>query len=176
MDHIHANQSNNSFEESVDAIADALRLQLVTLEFDSIEAGSADHGQDGMNLEDFHVDDSSVYSQLVENDIDEELQERTAGDAITPIAETPLDALSLERQREESAIRITKESLLFDPFIDDALRVFGIQDDNRIKIDEKGRLVFFLREIHFDEWLDRYQDYICNDFNSNGRPYVYSAK
>lgn len=81
----------------------------------------------------------------------------------------------LELSVSESVGRVTRDSLVIDPFIADTANALGIPDDGRVVKDKKSRLVFHIRAYYFEEWLKRYQTHISTSFNQHEKPRAYST-
>ncbi|KAF9198112.1 hypothetical protein BGZ49_001178, partial [Haplosporangium sp. Z 27] len=171
------NLTDDKLEESVQTLTASLAIRLVDLALSSDEARNSTINQDALDVESPIIGDPSQDDQPSEEFSLDELDELSIEHKADQ--EQPISTISLEEQKSildrkvlQAVKVITKESLLFDPFLDEAPKTFNVPEEQRIRIDRKNRLVFCLRQVQFDSWLARYEDYISLRFNSRGNGYV----
>jgi hypothetical protein len=73
--------------------------------------------------------------------------------------------LALQAEKIRASVqRVVRDALCFDPYIIATQDELGLSEDQRVTRDEKGLLVFYLKEAYFDEWKARHQICLGTDF------------
>ncbi|KFH63563.1 hypothetical protein MVEG_10972 [Podila verticillata NRRL 6337] len=103
-------------------------------------------------------------------------------DTANSLVLTPAQKLGLmkeqrrnEMEQQHLMLQSIKDSLFADPFLEQSATALQIPEDQRITIDNKGRLVFVLQRTLFADWLDRHEVNIGTKFTFHGGPNTLSS-
>ncbi|KAF9186357.1 hypothetical protein BGZ51_002051 [Haplosporangium sp. Z 767] len=158
--------THGELDDALKALSESLILRLA--EMDTF-------GQDGVGIDNYNLEGNPLLDdgEDMEGQPEENGVGTTVGDDDTMVTAEGFQRIEdrkvcVKKQLDKSVSDSLRNVLFYDPYIMDTAQEYGFAEDQIITLDEKGRMVFYLKTNYFEDWKARHQVSIGTGFLVHG--------